>query len=203
MNFDDIKEKISEIFNEIINDNICFVSLFQYEENYISTIDIMNVCAAFESQFDKTYPKYRNKRFHIVKEDLVAELNMFKSNYKKDKKSQIILDEIILSVKNYKDILKSKLEYALEDFEKLYNTKVREHTDIKFDFKDNYKDMPTRIKNARNKLDHGNTKVKISYDVLNDTILLRAITYFMILKKAGLKRINIMKCIRKFTKYGV
>ena len=163
----------------------------------------MNVCAAFESQFDKTYPSYKNKRFHKVKEDLLTELDVFKSNYKKDKESQMILDEITLSVKNYKDILKSKLEYALKDFEKLYNTKIREHIDIKFDFKDNYKDMPTRIKNARNKLDHGNTKVKISYDVLTDTILLRAVTYFMILKKAGLKRANIMKCIRKFTKYGV
>lgn len=201
--YDNLKEKIGEIFNEIINDNICFVSLFQYEKEYISTIDIMNICAAFESQFDKTYPKYRNKKFNCVKDDILTDLDFFKSTYKRDKKSQEITNEIILAVKNYKDILRSKLEYALIDFEKLYNSKYGENMSIKYDFKDNYKEMPIRIKNARNKLDHGNTKVEINYDVLTDTILLRAVTYFMILKKAGIKRADIMKCIRIFTRFGV
>ena len=203
LNYDYLKDKIGEIFDEIINDNICFVSLFQYDKNYISAIDIMNVCAAFEGQFDKTYPKYRDKKFSAVKKDIIENLEIFKLGYKKNREEQKIIDEIMLAVNNYKDILKSKLEYALRDFEKLYDTKVREYIDIKFDFKDNYQDMPTRIKNARNKLDHGNTKVKINYDVLTDTILLRAITYFMILKTAGVSRKNIMKCIRKFTRFGV
>lgn len=203
LNYDDLKNNIQEIMQEIINDNIYFTSLFQYDQNYINTIDIMNICAAFECQFDRTYPKFKNKKFNDVKNDILLNLKEFKLDYKKDKESQEILDGIILSVKNYKDVLKSKLEYALKDFEKLYTTKVRKYMDIKFDFKDNYMDMPSRIKNARNQLDHGNTNVKINYDVLTDTILLRAITYFMIFKSAGMNKTNTMKCIRKFTRFGV
>lgn len=54
LNYDDLKNNIQEIMQEIINDNICFTSLFQYDQNYINTIDIMNICAAFECQFDRT-----------------------------------------------------------------------------------------------------------------------------------------------------
>lgn len=203
LNYDDLKNNIEEIMQEIISDNICFTSLFQYDPNYINTIDIMNICAAFECQFERTYPKFKSKKFIDIKNDVLKQLKEFKLDYKKDKVSQEILDEIITSVKNYKDVLKSKLEYALADFEKLYTTKVRKYMDIKFDFKDNYKDMPSRIKTARNQLDHGNTNVKINYDVLTDTILLRAITYFMIFKSAGMNKTNIMKCIKKFTRFGL
>ena len=203
LNYDDIKDNIGNIFQEIIDDKICFVSLFQYDRNYINPIDIMNICAAFEFQFDITYPNYRNRNFKTIKKEMVEQLKLLSDKYKKNEKDFEIYQEILSSTNNYKDILKLKLEYALTEFEKLYKTKIREHIDIKFDFADDYKEMPSRIKNARNSLDHGNNKHIITYKELTDTILLRAITYSMILKVAGVKESNIMKCIRKFTRFGV
>lgn len=201
ISYDDINNNIGEIFNEIINDSICFVSLFQYDSNYINAIDIMNICAAFESQFEITYPNYRNKKFEKIKTEMVNQLSLMASKY--HDKDYEVFKEILTCTNNYKDILKLKIEYALNEFEKLYDEKVREHMDIKFDFTDDYKNMPTRIKDARNALDHGNNKYKITYKELTDTILLRAITYSMILKVAKVRKFNIMKCIRKFTRFGV
>lgn len=43
-----ISSKLNEIFELIYNDDICFISLFQYEADKISPVDIMNICAAFE-----------------------------------------------------------------------------------------------------------------------------------------------------------
>lgn len=203
LNYDDIKDNIGNIFQEIIDDKICFVSLFQYDRDYINTIDIMNICAAFECQFDITYPNYRNNKFKTIKKEMVEQLKLLSSKYKNNEKDYEIYQEILSSTNNYKDTLKLKLEYALTEFEKLYKAKTREHIDIKLDFTEDYKEMPTRIKNARNSLDHGNTKYIIIYKELTDTILLRAITYSMILKVAGVKKANIMKCIRKFTRFGV
>ena len=59
---------------------------------------------------------------------------------------------------------------------------------------------------ARNALAHGDKRqsdenFRINDDVLTDTILLRAIIYFMIFKSVGMKPVNIMKCIRKFTRF--
>ena len=203
LNYDDIKENIGNIFDEIINDKICFISLFQYDKDYINTIDIMNICAAFESQFDVTYPKYRDDNFKKIKKEIINHIKLIEEKFSSDIKNKEVYDDILNSVKNYKDILKSKIEYALNDFEKLYNEESGKYMDIKYDFKDDYKEMPNRIKNARNSLDHGNNKTKITYKELTDTILLRAIVYFMILKSAGIDNYNIMNFMRKFTKFGV
>ena len=58
----------------------------------------------------------------------------------------------------------------------------------------------------RNALAHGDKKnsdknFQINDDVLTDTILLRAITYFMFFKSINMNSDNILKCIRKFTRF--
>lgn len=198
--YDYLENSIGDIMNEIINNNICFTSLFQYDRDFVSYVDIMNICAAFESQFKVTYPKYRCEKFLKVKKDIISNIKEMKSNYD-DIEELEIYNEIFEGIDNYNDILRHKLEYALSNFEKLYD-ESKDPVSIKFDFKDSYKDMPNRIKNARNKLDHG-SPYYFNGEELTDTYLLRAITYFMILKHAGVDNENIMNCIRVFTRFGV
>ncbi len=199
ISYENIKNNIPQIFDEIIEDNICFISLFQYEENVINTIDIMNICAAFESQFNITYKNYKDKNLKKVKKDILEAIENMKVNYSKIEDEYY--NNIYNCIKFYKDTLKSKLEYALLQFEKLYET-TKDPARIGYDFTDDYKEMPNRIKQARNDLDHGNN-AKVTYKELRDTQLLRAIVYMMILKKAGVKDEIIMRCIRKFTRLGV
>lgn len=198
--YDYLENSIGNIMSEIIDNKICFTSLFQYDRNSVSYVDIMNICAAFESQFDVTYPDYKNDIFKKIKNDVVSNVESMKKNYK-DKEELKIYNEILNGVKVYSDYLRRKIEYALSEFEKLYD-ESKDPISIKFDFKDDYKEMPNRIKNARNHLDHGSVYY-FNGEELTDTYLLRAITYFMILKHAGVDNKNIMNCIRVFTRFGV
>ena len=104
LNYDDIKENIGNIFDEIINDKICFISLFQYDKDYINTIDIMNICAAFESQFDVTYPKYRDDNFKKIKKEIINHIKLIEEKFSSDIKNKEVYDDILNSVKNYKDL---------------------------------------------------------------------------------------------------
>lgn len=103
------------------------------------------------------------------------------------------MNSIINGIKNFNDTLKSKLEYALEDFVQIYET---DRNRVEFDFGKNYIDMPNRLKNARNALDHGNTKYQLSNINYYDVKLVRAIIYMMILKKINMPNEKIGKCVR-------
>lgn len=200
ISYDYLEDSIGNIMKEIIDDNICFTSLFQYDKDIVSYVDIMNICAAFESQFDVTYQNYKSDIFKKIKKDVVNSVKSMKDNYPNEEELTIY-NEILSGVKNYSDYLRNKIDFALFEFEKLYD-ESKDLVDIKFDFKDDYKEMPKRIKDARNHLDHGST-YHFNGSELTDTYLLRAITYFMILKHAGVDNNNIMKCIRIFTRFGV
>lgn len=106
---------------------------------------------------------------------------------------QEIADNNINGIRNFSDTLKSKLQYALEDFVETYE---KDKNRVEFDFGKNYIDMPNRLKNARNALDHGNTKYQLSNINYYDVELVRAIIYMMILKKINMPNEQIGKCVR-------
>ena len=103
------------------------------------------------------------------------------------------MKSIINGIRNFSDTLKSKLQYALEDFIAIYE---KDKNRVEFDFGKNYIDMPNRLKNARNALDHGNTKYQLSNINYYDVELVRAIIYMMILKKINMPNEQIGKCVR-------
>ena len=92
----------------------------------------------------------------------------------------------------YKDTLVHKLEYAFADFKKFVN-KYANGLDLYL--VENYDDIPRLIKNARNKLDHGNKKNAIQADELMATVTVRTIVYFMILKGVGLQGNKLARCM--------
>lgn len=190
-----IKDKLDNLLQEIADNNICFRSLFNYEKDKISTVDIMNICACFESQFDKTYPDFKNQNFKKVKREIVDYITKMPNNYNYLELEE--MNNIINGIKNYTDTLKSKLQYALDDFVNIYELGGGK---VKFDFGDNYVDMPNRFKNARNALDHGNIKYQLSNRDYYDVDLVRAIIYMMILKKIKMPSEQIKECIRKIIK---
>ena len=186
-----IKENLGNLLQEIADNNICFRSLFNYEKDAITTVDIMNICACFESQFDITYPDFKNKTFKRIKKEIVNYVEKMPNNYNDSELHE--MNSIINGIRNFSDTLKSKLQYALEDFVETYE---KDKNRIEFDFGKNYIDMPNRLKNARNALDHGNTKYQLSNINYYDVELVRAIIYMMILKKINMPNEQIGKCVR-------
>lgn len=56
------------------------------------------------------------------------------------------------------------------------------------------------MKDTRSALDHGNTDYVITNQMFLDTQLLRAMTYMLILKEAGIDDQSIKRCIDKMCK---
>lgn len=193
--YDLIKDNLSNLLQEIADNNICFRSLFNYESDKINSVDIMNICASFESQFNNTYPNFKNKDFKKVKKEIIEYLKIMPNNYNTSELEE--MNNIINGIKNYNDTLKSKLQYALEEFIKIYESGGGK---VNFDFGKDYINMPNRFKNARNALDHGNVKYELSNQEYFDVNLVRAIIYMMILKKIKLSDEQIKMCIRKIIK---
>ena len=196
-----IKENISSIFGEIANKGIRFISLFQYDKNVISSVDVMNICATFESQFGKTFPEvyeFDNKTFKETKEIITNIIEQLKIQPIFDCK---ILSKFVRYNNDSKNTgsLKFRLNYALKAFEEMdiyKNNKKLNYWEfyIKRIGGENYKEMPKRMYNARNPLSHGG--IPKDRQALTDTILLRAIVYMLILKKADVIDENIIKCIK-------
>lgn len=191
--YENIEMGIENLLDQIITNKICFRSLLNYHENEINTSDIMNVCAAFESQFGIHYPKFVNKHQKQVKRKMVTALENMRANYLDEEK--IYFDDILKGLKYYNDTFQNKLDLALAEFEQIYGEKIG------FDFFENYKTFPKRMKETRNALDHGNRDYIITNQMLMDVELLRAITYMLILKEAGIDDNNIKKCLIKMSRW--
>ena len=65
----DIKECIGKILDQIGGNQIYFRSLFNENDTIIHTYDIMNICAAFEAQFDILEPQFKDKTLSDVKKE--------------------------------------------------------------------------------------------------------------------------------------
>lgn len=190
----DIAQNIERLFEAIVKNDICFISLFQYEQGEISTVDIMNICAAFENQFKITYPNYRSKGLEQAKADIVEAITKLITEKKKSGKNIDSYEEILQSVSRYKDTLLHKLEYAFNDFRKF----VERYTDSPdFYLGKNYDSIPGVIKTARNKLDHGDKKNEVFTHELYATITVRTVVYYMILRSIGVSGKRLAKCVGK------
>lgn len=195
LDYDSISSKIGDILDLVYKDNICFISLFQYEDGEISTVDIMNICAAFEWQFKITYPKYKNKEFEGARNEIVNGIKQIIDTKRIGGEDVSDYKAIMHSVELYNDTLLHRLEYAFADFKEF----VAEYTDNPALYLGNdYDAIPKLIKNARNKLDHGSKKNEVYANELMSTITVRIVVYFMILKSAGLRGKKIAKCMNNF-----
>lgn len=192
--YNNINKEIGNILNQIASNQICFRSLFNYHSNEIITYDIMNICAAFEAQFLISYPKFKDKEQSAIKARMVADLETKRSEY--SGKEASYFDDILNGLKNYNDTLQKRLQYALDEFTRVYGD-----DDTKFDFHDEYSTLPKRIKDTRNALDHGNYKYKLTPLMFRDVELLRAIIYMLILEQANMDEKNIKACLKKLSRF--
>ena len=195
--YEDIDEIIGSLIEMIYNDQICFRSLFVSDYDRITYADIMNVCAAFETQFQYRYSKnFRYKEQEQVKKKMIGILEQAReSQFSEIEKP--LFDELLSGVKNVSETLRKRIEIALDDFIKMYGEE-----EIKYDFEASYLEMPERIKNSRNALDHGRIKYQFQNIMYWDAELLRAIVYMMILETAGLNndKDKIKNSIKKLSK---
>lgn len=181
LTYEDIKEIAGSLLEMIYNEQICFRSLFPSNYDRITYADIMNVCAAFETQFKSRYQKnFRYEEQEIVKEKMIGILEQSReSEFAKDEKP--LFDELLNGFKFVSETLRKRIEIALDDFKDMYGDE-----EIRCDFEDDYLRMPERIKNSRNALDHGRLKYQFQNIMFWDAELLRAVVYMMILETAGL-----------------
>lgn len=193
LDYNYLKDGIGNIINLISSNKIYFRSLFCVDTDYITYSDIMNVCAAFESQYNSLYGDFKNKQQSNVKKKMIKLITDQKASFANDELSYY--EDILQGFKNYRDSLKQRLESALSEFVEIYGD-----IHIQCDFEQNYADMPTRIKDARNALDHGNRNYSITYNAYWDSELLRAITYMLILKQANIPEKCMKPCLQKLSK---
>ena len=185
---------IGNIFDQISGNQIYFRSLFNENDAIIRTYDIMNICAAFEAQFDILEPKFKDKTQSDIKKKMVNHLASHRTEY--DDTEAVYFDAILNGLKNFNDTLQKRLQIALDEFIRIYG-----EDDICFDFSPEYRTMPKRIKDTRNALDHGNHTYQLTSLMFKDTELLRAITYMLILKKANMSDTNIRACLKRLSKF--
>lgn len=195
--YKDIEPVIGKLLMAIHDDTINFRSLFISNYEKITYSDIINVCAAFEFQFDKKnqkeflYNEQRRIRRKMVK------LLQSKRESEFDEEELPIFDEIIEGFGRYKDTLQKRIEKALEEFIDIYGSE-----DIKIDFEEDFLNMPKRIKDSRNALDHGNYQYKLQRIMYYDSELLRAIVYMLILKTVGLEdKVRLKHLLKKMSRY--
>ena len=196
LRYEDIQLGISRIFEQILHNKICFRSLLNVEHDKIQLYDIINVCAAFESQFKSTNPKFKDNAQKAVRRKMYADLATHRKNYSCGE--QTYFDKILKFLNTYNDILLQRLETALNEFVEIHGEFATKTT-----FKADYEVMPKRIKDARDALAHGNNAHKITEATLTDVLLLRAITYMLILQDAKIHRDNIKSCLLRMSLFAL
>lgn len=194
LKYKDIKECIGKILDQIGGNQIYFRSLFNENDTIIHTYDIMNICAAFEAQFDILEPQFKDKTLSDVKKKMVNHLTSHRTEY--DDTEAVYFDTILNGLKNFNDTLQKRLQIALDEFVRIYG-----EDEISFDFSSEYRTMPKRIKDTRNALDHGNHTYQLTSLMFKDTELLRAITYMLILKRVNMSDTNIRACLKRLSKF--
>lgn len=191
-----LESGIKNIIESISSNRIYFRSLFSADANLITYADIMNVCAAFESQYAALYGDFKDEKKSKIKKKMISMITKNKDLFTKEEESYY--KDVLEGFRNYRDSLKKRIEHALSEFVEIYGDE-----NIEYDFVKSYLEMPERIKNARNALDHGNKEYILTYDMYWDSELLRAITYMLILKQANIPDEQIRKCLKKISKYAI
>ena len=179
--YDEIKDGLGKLFEMFYRDEICNRSLFICDSQKITYMDIMNICAAFEAQFRESYGnKYKIQKQEDVKNKLVKFIENHKTELINENEEEAYSDTM-QGLKNVTETLQARIQQSLDELENDYG-KER----IKARFMVDYENMPCRIKNSRNAMDHGRKNYKLSYNEYLDSELLRAIVYMLALKKAGI-----------------
>lgn len=199
LKYDDTESGLAKLLTMICNNEICFRSLFPCSSNEITYADIMNICAAFELQFDISVKQnYKYKEQEKVKKKIIKIIEDSRETQFSDSE-KIHFDEILVGIKNVKEILKKRIDIVLQEFVQIYGD-----LNIKCDFEEDYVNMPERIKNSRNALDHGNVEYKFERQMYWDAELLRAMVYMLILKTAGVSdKDKLFNSVKKLSKYPI
>ena len=198
LKYEDTESSLEKLLTMICQNEICFRSLFPCNMNKITYADIMNICAAFELQFDVSVRhNYKYKEQEKVKKKIIKIIEDSRETQFSDAE-KIYCNEIIAGIKNVKETLKKRIDIVLQEFIRIYG-----ELNIKCDFEEDYVNMPERIKNSRNALDHGNVEYKFERIMYWDAELLRAMVYMLILKTAGISDEKIFNSIKKLSKYHV
>lgn len=199
LKYDDTESGLAKLLTMICNNEICFRSLFPCSSNEITYADIMNICAAFELQFDISVKQnYKYKEQEKVKKKIIKIIEDSREIQFSDSE-KIHFDEILVGIKNVKEILKKRIDIVLQEFVQIYGD-----LNIKCDFEEDYVNMPERIKNSRNALDHGNVEYKFERQMYWDAELLRAMVYMLILKTTGVSdKDKLFNSVKKLSKYPI
>lgn len=189
-----LKDNVGKIINLISSNKIYFRSLFSVDTDLITYADIMNACAAFESQYDSFYGEFKDNTKTATKRKMLKLITDNKDSFAAEELSHY--EDILNGFRNYRDTLKQRIDHALSEFVDIYGDEY-----IKFDFEQDYPNMSTRIKDARNALDHGNKELSLSRNTFLDAELLRAITYMLILKEADVPNAQTKQCLKKLSRF--
>jgi len=193
--YEDIQGCIGKIFELIASNAICFRSLFAASDTNYHMSDIINACAAFESQFRRIRPSPKFTQKKDVKAKLVALMENQRKHFNEDELDSF--DELIAGYKAINvNVLREQLEMALDDFIKLIGPSW-----VEIGFAKDYNEMPVRFKKSRDAIAHGNLKNPLPQAAFTDTRLVRALTYMLILKEAGVASESIKNCIMMMSKY--
>lgn len=194
--YEDIETGIEKIMEMINKNQVCFRSLFVADYDIITYADIMNTCAAFEAQFNEKYKNtikfkeqenVKKKMIELLKESRDAFTNV----------EQVYFDEILAGMKNVKETLRERLQMELDSFVNIYGK-----LETECDFYTGYEQMPSRIKDSRNALDHGNIDYQFKNIMFLDAELLRAVIYKMILETAGINdKDKLVNCLKKLSNH--
>ena len=131
LKYDDTKSGLAKLLTMICQNEICFRSLFPCNMNKITYADIMNICAAFELQFDvSVIHNYKYKEQEKVKKKIIKIIEDSRETQFSDAE-KIYCNEIIAGIKNVKETLKKRIDIVLQEFIRIYG-----ELNIKCDFEE-------------------------------------------------------------------
>lgn len=212
IHLEDINNKFSKLYKLVTNKDFLteYYPLSISDNNYVDNDKFVNAARAFESEFDKLYPKFKSstsEEYALVKKSLLKCLNNKKNKanllIKKDidvKSNKKIIKEcdyfnkiigniegtlsekVTYSLRKYKDIISNKKQILLNNHEIL---KIKEGT------------LADEFSKRRNNISHGNevdafTDVEvIAYE------LVRMCIYCITLKRCKISDENINNIVNK------
>lgn len=176
----DIRSGIGKLMEMIYRNNICYRSLFPVDYERVTYSDIMNICAAFECQYEIRYKKrYKAQKQEDVKCKILSLVEQNKSSIIDG--DEEAYNVVVEGIKYVNETLKNRIQEALNSFVEIYGEQQ-----VRLRFSNDFEKMPERIKNSRNYLDHGNVKKSFTKKSFTDAELLRAVVYMMIIESAGI-----------------
>lgn len=184
----DLNNHIEAIYNGINEDPFIDESLPNntYESNHVSVENFIRTTSAFESEFDRTYPKYKtNKKgnYKRVKNkilDYIEECKKGESNHTIE-----YINEFYNAIDNLEGTLPEQICCALKEFTKPLE-KLKQRLFVHYNItKVNNAELAQQFARKRNYIAHGRELQEITDIEIVVYILVERLIYCLLLKRVG------------------